>query len=86
MEQLQQILFDHKVGLINTEEAEQQVLNLFAVSSNAVCKHTWDKETGKWEQGRPHIGIKGRWIRTCTTCGAKESFSKGMFNGWYSAK
>lgn len=60
--------------------------DLAAVSSSAVCKHTWDKVTGKLEQGRPHIGIKGRWIRTCTTCGAKESFSKGMFNGWYSAK
>jgi hypothetical protein len=60
--------------------------NINAVSSSAVCRHIWDKETGKWEQGRPHIGIKGRWLRTCTICGAKESFSRGMFNGWYSAK
>ena len=47
------------------------------------CKHTWDKITGIWNKGIAHIGIKGKWVRTCTSCGHKESFSKGIFNGWF---
>ena len=49
------------------------------------CKeHAWDNITGVRDKGIPHIGIKGRWIRTCTKCGYQEAFSRGMFNGWFS--
>ncbi len=47
-------------------------------------KHNWDKLTGIWQQGIPHIGIKGKWVRTCINCGYKEYYSKGMFTGWFS--
>lgn len=36
MNQLKQILFDHKNGLIDTEEAEQQITKLFIVDNNYI--------------------------------------------------
>lgn len=51
---------------------------------NNLCNHEWDKLTGKYENGIPHIGLKGKWVRTCTKCGHREVFSKGIFNGWFS--
>lgn len=51
---------------------------------NEKCGHVWNKQTGKFEQGKPWIGIKGKWVRTCTKCGKREVYSKGMFNGWFS--
>jgi len=60
---------------------EHQIVKL---TEKPDCKHDWDKLTGVWQQGRPHIGIKGQWVRTCTKCGKKEYYSKGMFTGWFS--
>ena len=53
---------------------------------HVICSggHTWDKLTGIREAGRPHIGIKSKWVRTCQKCGKREVFSSGMFNGWFS--
>jgi hypothetical protein len=48
------------------------------------CKHIWDNPKGIFHQGKPWIGLKGKYIRTCLYCGRKESFSRGMFNGWFS--
>ena len=48
------------------------------------ASHQWDKREGVFVQGRPHIGIKGKWTRTCLKCGYKEYYSKGMFTGWFS--
>ncbi len=48
------------------------------------CRHEWDKNTGIWREGKPWIGLKGKWIRTCLKCGKKEAFSRGIFNGWFS--
>jgi hypothetical protein len=48
------------------------------------CKHFWDKSTGVFVPGKQWIGLKGRWIRTCTKCGYQECFSRGTFNGWFS--
>jgi predicted nucleic-acid-binding Zn-ribbon protein len=47
------------------------------------CKHEWDKSTGIFKKGIPHVGIKGKWVRTCVKCGCAESYSKGMFTGWF---
>jgi len=52
MKQLQQILFDHKVGLINTEEAEQQVLNLFAVINNEVAACEFEQKKYHLDDGK----------------------------------
>ena len=53
---------------------------------HVICSgaHTWDKFTGIREAGKPHIGIKSKWVRTCHKCGQREVFSSGIFNGWYS--
>ena len=48
------------------------------------ASHQWDKREGVFVQGRPHIGIKGKWTRTCIKCGYREYYSKGMFTGWFS--
>lgn len=54
-------------------------------SAITTCNHAWDKLTGIWSKGIPHIAVKGKWIRTCIKCGEKEAFSKsGVFIGWYS--
>jgi len=50
------------------------------------CKpHKWDKEKGKREPGKPLLGIRSRFVRTCTLCGYKEYWTNdGMFCGWFS--
>jgi hypothetical protein len=56
------------------------------LDSKSLCDggHKWDNVTGTREAGRPHIGIKSKWVRTCQKCGKREVFSSGIFNGWFS--
>ena len=64
--------------------AETPQLGVFGVG-NSTCIHTWDKDTGIKSQAKPWIGIKSRWIRTCTKCGYKEYYTNdGTFHGWFS--
>ena len=49
------------------------------------CYHIWDKLTGIRIKGKPWIGLKSKWIRTCKKCGKKEKFNNGpVYFGWYS--
>jgi len=51
---------------------------------NNECKHKWDKATGIKKEGKPWIGLKSRWIRTCLLCGAKQLYTNdGMYHGWF---
>jgi predicted nucleic-acid-binding Zn-ribbon protein len=45
--------------------------------------HVWDKTTGIKKVGKPWIGLKSKWIRTCIHCGYKEEYNRGIFTGWF---
>lgn len=47
------------------------------------CKHEWDNIHGLKKEGKPWVGLKASWIRTCKKCGRQEKFSRGIFNGWF---
>ena len=72
---------------MNSEQKDDSGLSsLTDGKPHVICSggHTWDKLTGIREAGRPHIGIKSKWVRTCQKCGKREVFSSGIFNGWFS--
>ena len=71
---------------MNTDKSSLEAQSHPSCLSNIICSasHQWDKIEGVFVQDRPHIGIKGKWTRTCVKCGYKEYYSKGMFTGWFS--
>lgn len=66
-----------------SETTTETPLALNSDVSRSACKHTWDRVKGIKKEGKPWIGLKSKWIRTCTKCGYMEEFSRGVFNGWY---
>ena len=71
---------------MSNEKLPNEELNPPLREGAVICSasHQWDKREGIFVQGRPHIGIKGKWVRTCVKCGYKEYYSRGMFTGWFS--